>query len=244
LRRFQALARVAQQPRREPFMRSLAHSLPALPGFDSPKTYAAWPVWHDSTPADVKFHPLPKKQAVRIYHQAREFERRTRQPGRQDGALGRNGLAVLHALIFDFLNFASGRLDPGEDAIAAMANISKRSVARGKAALQRCGVLNWVKRCENFVDDAGRYCRAQLTNAYGIIQPSQWRGFTPTPEAPPPQPGTWGDHPPLPDQITLAADELRHGARRTALAMLDAGDDLARALASFARSAGFTGLPD
>ena len=93
-------------------MRSLAYALPALPGFDLPKTYAAWPVWHDSTPADVKFHPLPKKKAVRIYHKAREFERRTRQTGRQDGALGRNGLAVLHALIFDFLNYASGRLDP------------------------------------------------------------------------------------------------------------------------------------
>jgi hypothetical protein len=225
-------------------MRSLAYPLPALPGIDSPKTYAAWPVWHDSTPADVKFHPLPKKKAVRIYHEAREFERRTRQRGRQDGALGRNGLAVLHAMIFDFLNFASGRLDPGYAEIARMANISKRSAARGLAALKRCGVLNWVRRCENFIDATGRYCRAQLTNAYGIIPPSLWRGFTPTPEAPPPQPGTWGDHPPLPDQITLATDELHYGARRTALAMLDAGDDLARALASFARSAGFTGLPD
>jgi hypothetical protein len=68
-----------------------AHSGPPLP-----RTYAAWPVWHDSTPADVKFHPLPKKQAIRIWHQARRFERETRQPGRQDGALGRNGLFVLH----------------------------------------------------------------------------------------------------------------------------------------------------
>jgi hypothetical protein len=105
-------------------------------------------------------------------------------------------------------------------------------------------LANWVRRCENFIDEAGRYYRAQLTNAYAIIQPSQWRGYSPAPEAPPPQPGTWGDHPPLPDQLTLATDELRHGARRTALAMLEAGDDLARALASYARSVGFTGLPD
>jgi hypothetical protein len=125
-------------------MRSLASVLPPLPGFDSPKTYAAWPVWHDSTPADVKFQPLPKKKAVRFWHEARRFERDTRQPGRQDGALGRNGLAVLHALIFDFLNYTSGRLDPGHAAIARMANISKRSVARGLVALRRSGVLNWV----------------------------------------------------------------------------------------------------
>ena len=43
-------------------MRSLAYALPALPGIDSPKTYAAWPVWHDSTPADVKFHPAAEKE--------------------------------------------------------------------------------------------------------------------------------------------------------------------------------------
>ena len=64
---------------------------------------------------------MPKRQAVRLYHDARRFERQTRQPGRQDGALGRNGLAVLHALLFDFLNYASGRLDPSYARIAEKA---------------------------------------------------------------------------------------------------------------------------
>ena len=99
-----------------------------------------------------------------------------------------------------------------------MANISKRSVARGKAALQRCGVLNWVKRCENFVDDAGRYCRAQITNAYGIIPPSQWCGYTPrSPSRRRPQPGTWGDHPPLPDRSRSRKRSYATARRRTAL---------------------------
>jgi hypothetical protein len=78
---------------------------------------------------------------------------------------------VLHALIFDFLNFKSGCLDPGHAHIARMANISKR-----------CGVLNWVRRCFAYQDAAGRYCLAQDTNAYGIIPPSQWFGFRPAPE--------------------------------------------------------------
>jgi hypothetical protein len=47
------------------------------PGISLPRTYAASPVWHDSTPADVKFHPLTKKQAIRIWHEARRFERVT-----------------------------------------------------------------------------------------------------------------------------------------------------------------------
>jgi len=45
--------------------RPLAYSLPSFPGFDSPKTYAAWPVWRDSTTEEVKFTPLPKRQVAR-----------------------------------------------------------------------------------------------------------------------------------------------------------------------------------
>jgi hypothetical protein len=40
-------------------------------------------------------HP---RQAVRLRHEAHEarrFERQTRRPGKQDGTIGRNGLAVL-----------------------------------------------------------------------------------------------------------------------------------------------------
>ena len=70
----------------------------ALPRVAGLKTSAAWPVCKDSLRADVKFHPLPKRQAVRLYHEARRFERQTRKPGLQVGAIGRNGLALLHAM--------------------------------------------------------------------------------------------------------------------------------------------------
>src|ERR1700722_853523 len=102
-------------------MRSIAYALTPFPGFAGPKTFAAWPVWRDSTMSAGKSQPMPKRQAVRLYHKARRFERQTRQPGRQDGALGRNGLAVLHALLFDFLNYSSGRLDPSYAKIAEKA---------------------------------------------------------------------------------------------------------------------------
>ena len=29
-----------------------------------PQTYAAWPVWSDSTMQDIRFQPMPKKAAV------------------------------------------------------------------------------------------------------------------------------------------------------------------------------------
>ena len=49
-------------------MRQLAYCLPTLPGFAGPKTFAAWPVWSDSTTKTIRFQPIPKREAVRLYH--------------------------------------------------------------------------------------------------------------------------------------------------------------------------------
>jgi hypothetical protein len=221
-------------------MRSLAYALPSFPGFDSPKTYAAWPVWRDSSTSKVKFWPwLKKKQAGKIYAKAQSLEGQTRQPGRQDGALGRNGLLVLHTLLFNFLNYTTGRLDPAIETIAKRAKTSESSVKRGLANLKQCGVLHWVRRAGETRDDKGRFCEEQDTNAYGIVPPTQWLGFVdPLPDAPPPDPSAWGATPPLPSVIEQAAEEMQHGARKTALAILesDAAEAVAVALASFQRT--------
>ncbi len=211
-----------------------------FPGFGGSgrKTYAAWPVWKDSTTKDVRYKPLPKKKAVRLYHEARRFERQTRRPGKQDGALGRNGLAVLHAMLFDCLNYASGRLDPSYEGLARLACISYRSAARGLQKLRAAGVLNWVRRCTPTLQD-GRFVLEQETNAYAVLPATQWRGYAmPAPVAGP-MPGTWGDHPPLPDLLTQAAQERQEGAgiRRTIeLLSADPRDGLAMSLARLAAS--------
>ena len=217
-------------------------SLPGIPGFDSltPKTYAPWPVWKDSTTEKVKFTPLPKKEATKWWHKARRFERQTRRPGRQDGHLGRNGLAVLHTLVFDSLHYLSGRLDPSIATIARKACISISSAKRGLANLKRCGLLHWIRRAAETRDELGRFCLEQDTNAYGIIAPSQWHGFIDREDIPPPHPTTWGATPPLPDAITQAIEEMHHGAQRTAFSILEAdhSDELAAALASLGRAMG------
>lgn len=223
-------------------MLPLANLMPALPGMTglagSYKTYAPSPVWRDSTTDDVNFHPLPKKQAVKLYHRAREFERRTREPGKQDGALGRNGLAVLHAMIFDFLDFRTGQLDPGYESIARKACISIRSAARGLKNLKLFGVLNWVRRCTAIFKD-GRCILDQDTNAYAILPTSQWRGYVAPPEAPAPQSGTWGDHPcGMREALTEAVTELRYGGSTEAVIRQLENDDtdpLAAALAGLGR---------
>ena len=219
---------------------SIAQTLPFPGPFQfGVKTYAPAPVWRDSTTTDVKFHPLPKRQAVKLWHFARDFERRTRQPGHQDGIIGRNGLAVLHALIFDFLNYATGRLEPGYAAIARLANISERSVARGLQALKAAGVLNWVRRCATIMRD-GRFSLEQETNAYAILPATQWHGYDPPPPAPPPLPDTWGDHPcGMRSGMEEASAEYRHGGGTMAAIRqlaLDTGDPVAQALARLGRT--------
>jgi len=220
-----------------PFDLSSLSLFPGLLG-SLPRSYAAWPVWKDSTTKEVKFQPLSKKKAVRIYHDARRFERQTRKPGKQDGALGRNGLAVLHTLLFDCLDYASGALFPSRATIAAKACISESSVGRGLDKLKKHGVVNWLRRCVEQVVD-GRFTLRQLTNAYAVLPPTQWLGFRPEPAAPPPMPGTWGDHPPLPDALTQACQEKAAGGGiKAQLAALesDARDSLAAALARLGRS--------
>jgi len=176
-----------------------------------------WQCWKGSTRADSpampRPTPVPKRDAVRFYHRAYELERRTRTKGRQDGRLGRNGLACLKALIFDFLNHKSGRLDPSYEQIAEAAAISVRSVARGIAKLRDAGLLSWIRRCIPDQDETGRFVLRQISNAYALVT---GKLVTPVPDKP--EPGTWGEHPNAGDAIDLALAQAAVG--RSAEAML------------------------
>lgn len=219
------------------FMQPLANLMPRLPGLTALsttlKTYAPSPVWSDSTTKEIRFQPVPKRVATRLWHRARDFDRKTRKPDCHGGAVGHAALQVLHALIFDFLNYASGQLDPSYAAIARKANVCERTVANAVRRLKELGILNWVRRCaEKWID--GRFVLEQETNAYAVLPSSQWRGYKEPPEPPPPLSGTWGDHPPLPSVLAQAADEQRaSGDLRTAIGILesDPTDRLAAALA-------------
>jgi len=221
-------------------MLQLGLCVPGVPGFTQPaKTYAAWPVWSGSTTAKVRFAPVGRTEAARLYHRARDFERSTRQPGRQDGVLGRNGLKVLEALLFDFLNYATGQLDPAYSAIAKAAGICQRSVARGLQALKAAGVLFWQRRAKPRIEEDGAFLLEQDSNAYSVRPASQWRGYTGQPEAPPPEPGTWGDHPcGTRDALTEAVAEGPGAPLMSVVRQLenDPTDKLAAVLARLGRS--------
>jgi hypothetical protein len=197
-------------------------STPSFPGMLPPLTYAAWPVWSDSTTKEVRSQPMTKRQAVQLWHDARRFERQTREPGRQDGAIGRNGLAVVHALLFDFINYRTGALYPSWAAIAEAACISESSVGRGLAKLP-----------------AGGFLLRQISNAYHVCSTANWKGYKPPPPPPPPALGTWGDRPSMGSAPDVAASLRREGAplqaRLDALES-DPGNELAAALARLGRA--------
>jgi hypothetical protein len=214
---------------------SLSHRLPPLPGFTAlARTYAPWPVWTGSTTSPVRFQAMPKKAAVKLWHRARDFDRGTHQSGHHGGALGHTGLAVLHALIFDFLNHRTGRLDPSYAAIAAKAGVCVRTVASALQRLKALGILNWVRRCaERWAD--GRVVLEQETNAYAVLPESQWRGYRLPQEPPGPAPGTWGDPPPMLSAVAQATLEGDLAGKVQALAS-GPKDGLASALARLGRA--------
>ena len=99
----------------------------------------------------------------------------------KDGAIGRNGLAILRVLLFDFLNYRTGQLDPACATIARKAGISLRSVRRGLDKLRETGMLFWQRRCRKSQDSDGRFMLEQESNAYGVRPVSHWPGLPGTP---------------------------------------------------------------
>ena len=209
-----------------------------------PKNFTAirpevYPVWRGSVRAEVRFSPMPKKAAIRLYHRAREWDRRTHQPGRHGGVVGHMALKVLESLLFDYLNYATGQLDPSYEGIAKKAGVGRASVWRALVRLRDLGILTWLRRCIGEMRD-GRYLLAQERNAYAVHGESVWRGYrAPLEASTAPEAGTWGDHPPILTAVAQAAqDQLGGLSRGAVLAALEAdpGDGLAAALARMGRA--------
>ena len=227
--------------RRRCRVQHISATLPFIADWKNGATYAAWPVWSQSTTRDTRFVPMPKKAAIRIYHKAVEWNRRGKLAGRHGGLIGSHDLLVLHSMIFDFLNHRTGRLDPSYSTIQRTTRLCRQTVAKALARLKELGIVNWTRRCREDKDASGRFMLRQETNAYAILPTSQWRGYVDTDPPEPPHPTEWGAVPPLPSLIEQAAADLKAGdsPRRAVTALAaDPGDDVATALASFGRALG------
>jgi hypothetical protein len=197
-------------------------------------TYAAWPVWSGSTTKEVKFQPIPKKLAYKIWDHALDYDQRTDKKGKHAGAIGRPGLLVLHAMLFKFLRFNTGALFPSIAAIARAARCCPRTVATALKTLKAAGIITWIRRCSEKRQPEGGFVLKQDTNAYHIHPPTAWRGYRAPSQTPiAPEAGTWGDHPGLPSVRHQAVTQAEGGTMRQMIATLDSdpSDALAAALA-------------
>lgn len=219
----------------------ISGALPFIADLKDGTSYASWKVWSGSTTKDARFVPMPKKVAIRIYHKAVEWNRRSKVPGCHGGVIGSHVLLVLHSLIFDFLNHRTGRLDPSYNALQRSTRLCRQTIATALARLKQLGIINWVRRCCEDWDELGRFVLRQETNAYAILPSTQWRNYMDVEIPEPPHPSAWGAVPPLPSLVEQAV-ETRHagGSMRSVVAQLDQDphDTIAAALANLGRSLG------
>jgi hypothetical protein len=222
-------------------VRPISSLLPGLAGIDSLKSSAAYPVWEGSTTLELRWPAVVKDAVVRWYHQARALNALKQAARCYGGLLGSSCLRVLESLMFDFQNYQTGQLDPSYAGLAAKTGLGRSTVALALAKLKSFRIIDWLRRCEKRWVSGCLQLR-QRTNAYVLLPPSQWRGLDPQPttEPPVPEPGTWGDHPPLPDAIEQAMAERRNGGSvESALRILeeDRADPIARSTARLFRAA-------
>jgi hypothetical protein len=241
MQNFSLVHSTAHAGRRRCRSEHLSGCLPFVAEFSNGRICAPWPVWSESTTKDTRFVPMPRKTAIRIYHKAVEWNRRGKLAGRHGGLVGSHVLLVLHTLIFEFLNHATGRLDPSYSTLQKATRLCRQTVATALARLKELGIINWIRRCREDKDDNGRFVLRQETNAYAILPSTQWRGYVPEAEPEPPHPSTWGACPPLPSvleqSVTTALDG---GSIRAIVRKLedDPRDALAAALAGLGHALG------
>jgi predicted transcriptional regulator len=89
---------------------------------------------------------IDRNERARIVFRAEALDRRTHQPGQHGGCLKRTGLAVLKALLFGFHNVATGRCDPGFDALARVAGVARSTVAVALNRLEKARLIMRTRR--------------------------------------------------------------------------------------------------
>lgn len=124
--------------------------------------------------------PIDRNDRARIIAAAEALERRTKLPGKRDGAIGQSGLAVLRALLFHFLDPKSGRLDPSyrqmrgqtRFCMQTIAQALKRLAASGILEIQRRMTRRWIFAQNPFSGLFERRAHVeQCTNAYRVNNP-------------------------------------------------------------------------
>ena len=115
--------------------------------------------------------PISYQEREQIWRDALEREAASRKPGCQNGELGKAGLAVLHCLLFDFLNMKTGICFPRVRTLQERLQpwYSRASIFRALDQLEASGVLVRVHRrmrnAAKVVQGASLYVFGRITEA-------------------------------------------------------------------------------
>jgi hypothetical protein len=90
--------------------------------------------------------PLDRNGQARVIYIAEMLERRTKLPGKRNGALGYIGLAVLRALLLRCFNRRSGLCCPSYIALGSITGLCRDSIAKALARLEASGIVKIVRR--------------------------------------------------------------------------------------------------
>ena len=95
--------------------------------------------------ADV-CRPIDRNARARIMVLAEAIERRTKAPGRRNGALGLATLVVLRALLNRFANASTGQCCPSYAAIQCCTGFCRQTIADSLYRLEQTGLVTIVRR--------------------------------------------------------------------------------------------------
>lgn len=156
----------------------------------------AWPRHHangrtnqkvrrDSRPLGAEvgwFIPIDKGLAALIMQAARRLFFATMKPGarrrkKRWGELHPTDLQLLDELIFRFMDWRSGRLDPSYDQLEAATGRARQTIADGLARLVKAGLLERMRRFELVAGDDGLPEVRQITNAYRVKLPERLKAL-------------------------------------------------------------------
>ena len=200
------------------------------------------PVWRNSTSAKIDWaRPMPERQRKAWLRDLHAFDNQTKRDRGPQGCIGRISFDVIRALFF--LQARTGELAPSKRAIARAAGVCERTAHDALTRLRNCGVIGWQRRVEP-TEPGSPFAWQQTTSAYFFRPASEWRGYRPGAEPPPPEPWQWGAWPPLPDALGQWSELRREGASaaaQIAALQVDPADRLALALSKL--GAAIHGLP-
>jgi hypothetical protein len=142
--------------------------------------------------------PLDRNERARLMFLAQRLERRTKERGHKNGALGNVGIEVLRALLFHFANRATGLCFPSYLTLQAMTGRCRGAVAAALRRLESTGIIRvtrrlkriWLERKSPITGQAERIqVTVQDSNLYAFSGPTAFAArLDSLVETPPPKP--------------------------------------------------------